>query len=73
MSKEIGEPLFDQLVDQQRVKFEIEKKRDVLKVPACMESILTAASIQGRRSQTLDKIVKAILTKSGEVPKSVAS
>lgn len=60
LKREIGEDLFDRLLDAAVARYAIRRRRDAQKIPAVMEEILSAAAQQGHQSATLGRIVDAI-------------
>lgn len=60
MITEIGKDVFDRILTEKKAQFDLEDRDDALKVPACMASVLAAAAAEGKRSNTLAKIVNAI-------------
>lgn len=68
LRSELG-PAFDELVQEQRQRFEFEGRDDVLKVPACMTEVLKLANDRGTTSETLAAIINAIVELATAVAK----
>jgi hypothetical protein len=60
MIGEIGKDTIDRVLAEQKAHFDLEDRRDALKVPACMAKVLSAAAAEGKKSKTLEAIVRAI-------------
>ncbi|NEU13625.1 ATP-dependent endonuclease [Methylobacterium sp. BTF04] len=57
---EIGDILFEDLINKARDTYGIIRQKDVLKIPAAMTSVLLEASKNGARAKTVDDIVNKI-------------
>lgn len=60
LKREIGENLFNQLIDAAVARLTLRGRKDAQKIPAVMDEILGGAAQQGHRSATLARIVDAI-------------
>jgi hypothetical protein len=58
---EIGKDLFDQILDEEMVRFNIREKDHALKNPRVVSAVLKSASTSGKTSPSLDLIVKHVL------------
>lgn len=65
LKAEIGEALFDELLDQCRTEFEIPKPRHAVKNPAVIATIIKRAQKEGKMCKTLENAVKSILALAG--------
>lgn len=63
---EIGEELFNNLLDASRTKYGITRRKDAIKNPTVLAEVLGEAKAKGQSSQTLETIVTAIVTLKGE-------
>lgn len=61
LEEEIGKDLFDQLLSESQTQLGIQKKKDALKNPTVLQSIIEKASVQGKESTTLKTIVEKII------------
>lgn len=59
--RELGEALYDKLLEDAAETFGLEGRKGVSKSPAAMRDVLTKAKAQGHTSSTLDAIVKSVL------------
>jgi hypothetical protein len=60
LAAEIGNDIFFEALLEQKTTLGLESRKDAMKVPACMVSVLQAASAAGRTSHTVQSIVRAI-------------
>lgn len=61
LKQEIGEELFESLLEKHKTDLGLAKKNDAIKNPVVISKVLHEARAQGRTSQTLDQIIEAIL------------
>jgi predicted ATP-dependent endonuclease of OLD family len=62
IEEEIGETLFDQLVDDVKAKYSIARRKDAVKNPTVLAKIFEEAKRQQHTSLTLENIVNAIIS-----------
>lgn len=62
MRCEIGDTLFDRLLVECQGECGISKRDDALKNPYIVTELVKRASEQGRRSQTLESIIQAVIS-----------
>lgn len=65
LKAEIGEALFEKLLDQCRVDFDISKPRHAVKHPAIIAAIIERAQKEGKTCKTLENVVQSILALAG--------
>jgi hypothetical protein len=58
---EIGEDLFDRILDEEMVRFNIRERDHALKNPRVVSGMLKSVSALGKTSSSLDLIVKNVL------------
>lgn len=61
MRCEIGDDLFDRLVDECKQQFGMTKRKDAIKNPALLTQVLTRAKEQNKTSATLEKLVSSVV------------
>lgn len=64
---ELTEEVFVAALDDQRTRYGFDRHREVLKTPQCMTDILFMASIQDKRSRTLQRVIQSIAAMSDSV------
>lgn len=62
---EIGEEVFDRILDEEMTRFNIRKRDQALKNPRVISALISSASKLGKTSPSLDLIVKHILAMKG--------
>lgn len=64
LRSEIGADLYDEIIKDCKEEFSIPKKSDAIKNPHVIAELIRRASKDGKKPETLEKIVEAILAKS---------
>jgi hypothetical protein len=61
LEEEIGKDLFDRLLSEAQARLGIPRKKDAMKNPVVLQSIVEKASAAGKMSATLKGIVEKII------------
>lgn len=67
MRSEIGDDLFDELVDNCKQQFGMNKRKDAIKNPALLAQVLIEARKMNRKSSTLESILERIVKLRNQV------